>query len=56
MGQPQEEGETGVDEEINILDQLETLDAVQQVVESAENAIKFSETRMLILKTNITPR
>ena len=38
------------------LEQLETLDSVQQVVDSAEEAINLSQTRMLILKTNIIPR
>ena len=60
-----QEGETGpageiedvaADEEINVLEQLDTLDAVQELVDSAEDAINLSETRVLILKTNITPR
>jgi hypothetical protein len=55
-GQPEEAGDLGGGEEINILDQLETLDGVQQMVDSAENAINLSQTRILILKTNITPR
>ena len=60
-----QEGETGpageiedvaADEEINVLEQLDTLDAVQELVDSAEDAINLSETRVLILKTNISPR
>ena len=60
-----QEGETGPageieevasDEEINVLEQLDTLDAVQELVDSAEDAINLSETRVLILKTNISPR
>ena len=59
------EGETGpageiedvaADEEINVLEQLDTLDAIQELVDSAEDAINLSETRILILKTNISPR
>ena len=58
-------GETGpageiedvaADEEINVLEQLDTLDAVQELVDSAGDAINLSETRVLILKTNISPR
>ena len=55
-GQPKDTGDLGGAEEINILDQLETLDAVQQVVDSAENAINLSQSRILILKANITKR
>ena len=44
------------DEEINVLEQLDTLDAVQELVDTAEDAINLSETRVLILKTNISPR
>ncbi len=60
-----QEGETGpageikdvaADEDINVLEQLDTLDAVQELVDSAEDAINLSETRILILKTNISPR
>jgi len=60
-----QEGETGpageiedvaADEEINVLEQLDTLDAVQELVDSAKDAINLSETRILILKTNISPR
>lgn len=51
-------GEVGLEtgEEVNILEQLETLDSVQQIVDSAEEAINLSQTRMFILKTNIIPR
>ena len=60
-----QEGETGpageiedvaADDEINVLEQLDTLDAVQELVDSAEDAINLSETSVLILKTNISPR
>ena len=60
-----QEGETGpageiedvaADEEINVLEQLDTLDAVQELVDNADDAINLSETRVLILKTNISPR
>ena len=44
------------DEEINVLEQLDALDAVQELVDNADDAINLSETRVLILKTNITPR
>tara|TARA_B100000029_G_scaffold482921_1_gene533590 strand:+ start:350 stop:1522 length:1173 start_codon:yes stop_codon:yes gene_type:complete len=54
--QPTGEVDLGTGEEVNILEQLETLDSVQQVVDSAEEAINLSQTRMLILKTNIIPR
>ncbi|MEE1578128.1 MAG: hypothetical protein V1269_18205, partial [Deltaproteobacteria bacterium] len=55
-GQPEEAGDLEGGEEISILDQLETLDEIQQMIDSAENAINLSQTRILILKTNITPR
>ena len=48
--------DVAADEEINILEQLDALDAVQELVDSADDAINLSETRILILKTNITPR
>ena len=54
--QPTGEVGLGTGEEVNILEQLETLDSVQQIVDSAEEAINLSQTRMLILKTNIIPR
>ena len=54
--QPTGEVGLGTGEEVNILDQLETLDSVQQIVDSAEEAINLSQTRMFILKTNIIPR
>ena len=54
--QPTGEVGLGTGEEANILEQLETLDSVQQIVDSAEEAINLSQTRMLILKTNIIPR
>ena len=54
--QPTGEVDLGTGEEVNILEQLETLDSAQQVVDSAEAAINLSQTRMLILKTNIIPR
>ena len=54
--QPTGELGLGTGEEVNILEQLETLDSVQQIVDSAEEAINLSQTRMLILKTNIIPR
>ncbi|MDP7136755.1 MAG: FecR domain-containing protein, partial [SAR324 cluster bacterium] len=55
-GQPEESRDLKGGEEISILDQLETLDEIQQMIDSAENAINLSQTRILILKTNITPR
>ena len=54
--QPTGELGLGTGEEVNILEQLETLDSVQQIVDSAEEAINLSQTRMFILKTNIIPR
>ena len=54
--QPTGEVGLGTGEEANILEQLETLDSVQQIVDSAEEAINLSQTRMFILKTNIIPR
>ena len=54
--QPTGEVGLGTGEEVNILEQLETLDSVQQIVDSAEEAINLSQTRMFILKTNIIPR
>ena len=54
--QPTGEVDLGTGEEVNILEQLETLDSVQQIVDSAEEAISLSQTRMFILKTNIIPR
>ena len=54
--QPTGEVDLGTGEEVNILEQLETLDSVQQIVDSAEEAINLSQTRMFILKTNIIPR
>ena len=54
--QPTGEVGLGTGEEVNILEQLETLDSVQQIVDSAEEAIILSQTRMFILKTNIIPR
>ena len=54
--QPTGEVDLGTGEEVSILEQLETLDSVQQIVDRAEEAINFSQTRMFILKTNIIPR
>ena len=54
--QPTGEVGLGTGEEVNVLEQLETLDSVQQIVDSAEEAINLSQTRMFILKTNIIPR
>ena len=54
--QPTGEVDLGTGEEVNILEQLETLDSVQQIVDSAEEAINLSQTRMFIFKTNIIPR
>ena len=48
--------DAAADEEINMLEQLDALDAVQELVDNADDAINLSETRVLILKTNITPR